>query len=207
MPSSSTEYGLPLGREKTEREQPTRRAPRVAGLVAAGAVATAVSLVTGAVPAGAAGPERAAPTRGEVHFVIWNVDSDGPGFQAILSGAIGDHGTAVTVLPDGRVDPRHSSEMKLDLRRGTFRLRIAGLASEFRARLAHEPVYPATCSDYLTVMGSVPVVAGSGTGAYRGIHGEFSSALTVYEDQKTPHCAPSFTAQMLMLTGSGTVSS
>jgi hypothetical protein len=49
-------------------------------------------------------------------LVIWSVDSDGPDFQAVLSGAIGDYGPAVTVLPDGKVGPEHTSEMELELR-------------------------------------------------------------------------------------------
>ena len=54
---------------------------------------------------------------------------------------------------------------------------------------------------------TVPVVAGSGTGAYRGIHGNFSSTLTGYEDEKTQPCGGGFLAQIIELTGSGTVSS
>ena len=72
---------------------------------------------------------------------------------------------------------------------------------------AHEPLYPATCSDYVKVTATVPVVAGSGTGAYRGIHGNFSSTLTGYEDEKTQPCGGGFLAQIIELTGSGTVSS
>ena len=76
----------------------------------------------------------AARLHGEVNVTIWSIDSDGPDFQAIVSGAIGDYGPAVTVLPNGKVDPEHTSEMELDLRRGTFRLFIDGIASKFRAR-------------------------------------------------------------------------
>jgi hypothetical protein len=144
---------------------------------------------------------------GQVHLAIWSVDSDGPDFQAILSGAIGDCGPAVTVLPDGKVDPEHTSQMELKLRHGTFRLYIDGIASKFRAQTAHEPLYPATCSDYFDVSATVPVVARSGTGAYRGIRGSFSLTLTDYEDEKAPPCGPPFLAQILVLSGSGTVSS
>lgn len=134
---------------------------------------------------------------GEVHLAIWSIDSDGPDFQAILSGAIGDYGPAVTVLPNGEVDQEHTSEMQLKLRHGTFRLYIDGIASKFRAQTAHEPLYPATCSDYFEVAASVPVVTGSGTGAYRGIHGEFSLALTGYEDERTSPCGGGFLAQII----------
>jgi hypothetical protein len=175
------------------------------------AVATAIAIplgVAGTTAAGAPGQEQGTSgIHGEVHLAIWSIDSDGPDFQAVLSGAIGDHGPAVTVLPDGKVDQEHTSEMELELRHGSFRLYIDGIASKFRAQTAHEPLYPATCSDYFNVTATVPIVAGSGTGAYRGIHGDFSSTLTGYEDEKTSPCGGGFLAQIIVLTGAGLVSS
>lgn len=152
-------------------------------------------------------PPAAKSLHGEVHLSIWSVDSDGADFQSILSGAIGDFGPAVTVLPNGKVDPEHTSDLELNLRHGTFRLYIDGITSKFRSQTVHEPLYPATCSDYFQFTDTVPIVAGSGTGAYRGIRGQFSLTLTDYEDQKTPPCGSPFVAQILLLTGSGMVSS
>jgi hypothetical protein len=157
--------------------------------------------------AAATGGKQAAPgVRGTVNVTIWSIDSDGPDFQAILSGAIGDYGPAVTVLPNGTVDPEHTSDMELELRHGTFRLYIDGIVSKFGAKTSHEPIYAATCSDYFRVSATVPVVAGSGTGAYRGIRGNLSLALSGNEDQKTPPCGPPFVRQILLLTGSGILS-
>ncbi len=160
-------------------------------------------------PAAAAAPlGRSAPgVHGKVHLAIWSVDSDGPDFQAVLSGAIGDYGPAVTVLPDGKVDPEHTSDLELELGHGTLRLYIGGKASKIRAQTADEPTYVATCSDYVDVTANVPVVAGSGTGSYRGVRGNFSLSLTGVEDQTTPPCRPGFVRQILVLMGSGTVSS
>jgi hypothetical protein len=192
-----------------------RRALGIA-LVAAltgSSLAACSSSTTGPASAQGALTAKTAPGRtppgvhGEVHLTVWSVDSDGPYFQAILSGAIGDYGPAVTVLPDGKVDPEHTSQMEFKLRHGTFRLYIDGIASKFRAQTAHEPRYPATCSDYFNVSAIVPVVAGFGTGAYRGIRGSFSATLTDYEDQKTPPCGSPFLAQVLVLSASGIVSS
>ena len=103
--------------------------------------------------------------------------------------------------------PSGCSRSAIKLQHGTFHLYIDAIASKFRGRTAHEPLYPATCSDYVKVTATVPVVAGSGTGAYRGIHGNFSSTLTGYEDEKTQPCGGGFLAQIIELTGSGTVSS
>jgi hypothetical protein len=167
-----------------------------------------LQIVTSSVAAAAATPKQAAlGIHGTVNVTIWSTDSDGPDFQAILSGAIGDYGPAVTVLPDGKTDPEHTSEMELELRHGTFRLYIEGITGKFRAQTAHEPAYGTTCSDYFHVTASVPIVAGSGTGAYRGLGGSFSLTLTGNEDQKTPPCEPGFASQILVLIGSGTVSS
>ncbi len=151
------------------------------------------------------------PATGAVHgvanLVIYSINSDGPDFQAIISGAIGDYGPAVTVLPDGKVDPEHTSEMELELRHGTFRLYIEPIANKFRAKTSHEPVFAQTCSDYFDVTASVPIVVGSGTGSYRGITGNFSLNLMGNEDQVSPPCSNVFARQILLLTGSGTVSS
>jgi hypothetical protein len=177
-------------------------------VLGAGAVAVAMlSAAASPASAAAAGLEPALGVHGEVHLAIWSVNSDGPDFQAILSGAIGDYGPAQTVLPDGKVDPEHTRQMELELRHGTVRLYIDGIVSKFQAQTAHEPIYPATCSDYFSVTANVPLVAGSGTGAYRGIRGDFYSTLSGYEDQKTPPCTGGFLTQILLLTGSGTVSS
>ncbi len=187
----------------------TRRSLRQALGAAVVVVVLGGPLVAGtAIASGATVPGQAvAHLHGDVNMTMWSIDSDGPDFQAILSGAIGDYGPAVTVLPDGKVDPEHTNEMELELRHGTFRLYIDGIASKFRAQTTREPLFAATCSDYFHVTANVPVVAGSGTGAYRGISGDFSLTLTGNEDQKTPPCGSGFASQVLLLTGSGTVSS
>ncbi len=80
-----------------------------------------------------------------------------------------------------------------------------GIASRFRAQASHEPVYAATCSDYVNVTADVPIVGGSGTRPYRGIRGDFSLALTGNEDQLTPPWRSGLARQILVLTGSGTM--
>ena len=141
-------------------------------------------------------------------FVVWSVNSDGPRFQAILTGAVGDYGPAVTVRPDGTPDPGHGSELSLRLRHGSFRLSIGKLDAEFARAVIRWPYDRATCSIHGTVTGSVPVVAGSGTGAYRGITGAFTATISLDEDwQKGPACdeTTGFQAQLLLITGTGSV--
>ena len=164
--------------------------------------------VSGAITTATAAPRPATASVGAVaNVVIYSINSDGAYFQAIVNRAIGDHGPAVTVHPDGKVDPEHTSELELELKHGSFRREIAGLAEKFRQSTGHEPMYASTCSDFVRVTGSLPIVTGSGTGLYKGITGSFAATLTGDEVQATP-CTQSdqLVRQILLLTGSGTVS-
>ena len=142
---------------------------------------------------------------GSVHFIGYSHNSDGPDFTVILTGAVGDYGPAVTVHPNGTIDPEHSSELRLGLRNGSFRLNIASLDKKIIDAGTHWPSYSRTRSFYLSVTAATPVVAGSGTGSYRGIGGSFSMTVTIDEVDKT-HANGPFLAQLIFLTGSGTVS-
>lgn len=55
---------------------------------------------------------------------------------------------------------------------------------------------------------AVPVVAGSGTGSYRGISGSFALTVTIDEVDVKPVCngTSKFLSQVILLAGSGTVS-
>lgn len=141
------------------------------------------------------------------NILLYNINSDGPYYRALLTGAIADYGPAVAVYPDGKVDQEHNSEMELNLSRGTFRLNIAELEKQFLALvMQHYPDYPATCSvsDSLTI--PVPIVAGSGTSAYRGITGTFTITVTAQEDLYRPCSSPTKSWEVILLTGRGTVS-
>ena len=187
---------------------------RVAAMLALAAVAGA--LVTGACASAATTPSAAATasTRasaapaGTANIMIYGVNTDGAYWQAIVSGVIGDSGPAVSIDPGGQVDPAHHSELDLRLTHGSFRLSIAALDKKFVTAARHEPLYPKTCTDLITVTGTTPIVAGSGTGAYRGIRGSFPVTLTLNEVEARP-CQPSpgaFRAQLITVAGSGTIS-
>ena len=97
--------------------------------------------------------------------------------------------------------------MEFELHHGTFRLYIDGDSERVPGSDIPRAAVNARHADYFQVTATVPVVAGSGTGAYRGISGDFSLTLTGNEDQKTPPCGSGFASQVILLTGSGTVSS
>jgi hypothetical protein len=135
-------------------------------------------------------------------------DNDGPTSTVILTGAVGDAGKAQSVGPDGTVDPDHRSQLNLMLAQGSFRLDIADLDKKIVAAFGRFPMDSGTCSGSVTVTGAVPIVAGSGTGAYQGIIGAFTLTVTVAEDFPPAHCdvtAPPL-AEAIVISGTGKVS-
>ena len=166
-------------------------------------------LATGGCVSAAATPSArpAAATRGTANIMIYAVNTDGAYWYSILTGVIGDYGPAVSIYPNGQIDPAHSSEMELRLADGSFRLSIAALDKAFVKATSREPIYPKTCSDLISVSGTTPIVAGSGTGAYRGIRGSFPVTITLNEDQPGPcqHSEGKW-EQLITVAGSGSVS-
>ena len=186
---------------------------RVAAMLAIAAVAGAlvtggcVSAATKPPAAATASARAAAATGGTANIMIYAVNTDGAYWHAVMSGVIGDYGPAVSIYPDGQVDPAHNSELDLRLTHGSFRLSIAALDKKFVKAAAHEPVYPRTSTDLITVTGTTPIVAGSGTGAYLGVRGSFPVTLTLNEVEAKP-CQPSpgaFRAQLITVAGSGAI--
>jgi hypothetical protein len=135
-------------------------------------------------------------------------DNDGAKSTVILTGAVGDFGEAVSVHPDGTVDPDHRSQLNLALRDGSFRISIADLDKKFVSAMNSFPSDTSTCSGTVTVAAPAPIVAGSGTGSYRGISGEFNLTLTLAEVDAKANCGASsaFLRQSIVTAGSGTVS-
>jgi hypothetical protein len=177
-----------------------------AGALVTGGCASAATMPPAA--ATTASTRAAAATGGTANIMIYGVNTDGAYFHTIVSGVIGDYGPAVSIYPDGKVDPAHNSEMELRLTHGSFRLSIAALDKAFVKATSHEPIYPKTCTDLISVTTTTPIVAGSGTGTYRGIRGSFPVTITLNEVEARP-CQPSpgaFRAQLITLAGSGTIS-
>jgi hypothetical protein len=131
----------------------------------------------------------------------------GPDFRAILTGAVGDYGPMVTVHPDGTVDPQHTSQASVRVRSGSFRLNIKRLDQEIVKGTGHWPKYSPTSSFHLSVTAPVPIVAGSGTCAYRDISGSLTMTAMIDEvDRAHTNAGGAFLAQIIVMTGSGTVS-
>jgi len=65
---------------------------------------------------------------------------------------------------------------------------------------------PATCSVSDSITVPVPIVPGSGTGAYRGIAGTFTITVTAEEDLYRPCNSRTKQWEVILLTGQGSVS-
>lgn len=190
---------------------------KIASLAAAGLFAAAIATAGCAsaatvTPAGAVSTATAAraakPVQGATHIMVYSVNSDGPHFQAIVTGAVGDYGPGVTVHPNGTVDPEHTSQLELKLTHGSFRVWFAAVGKAVARAYQHWPSNKATCSGSITVSAPAPVVAGSGTGSYRGITGGFTMTTTIDEVDVKPVCngTSKFLSQLILLNGTGNVS-
>jgi ABC-type glycerol-3-phosphate transport system substrate-binding protein len=139
----------------------------VGALLAAGCA----SAETKTPAAGGTSEARTTAADGTVHLIGYSLDSDGPDFTVILTGAVGDYGPAVTVHPNGTVDPEHTSELRLGLKKGSFRLNIANLDKKVVSATSHW-ASTATCSFHLRVTAATrswqdraPVSTGGSAGA------------------------------------------
>jgi hypothetical protein len=171
---------------------------KTAGLLAG--VLTATAVTAGCASASSAAEPSRAASAAKTHLAIWSVNSDGLGFHAILTGPIGDHGT-------GR-STRNRKQTLLTLTRGTFRLNTARIDSDFVHHVTRWPYDQATCSIHGSLTDPVPIVPGSGTGAYRKISGTFTLTITLYEDwQRKPGCNETtpFQAQLITIEGAGSI--
>ena len=176
----------------------TTAAVTLAGLTILGCSAASASAKPASAPASAA------------HLTAYSPD-DGPTQQVIVTGAVADYGQAVSVNPDGSVNPEHNSQLELKLTHGTFRLDIASIDKAFVAAMASRfPTDPATCSGNFAVTQQVPVVTGSGTGSYKGADGSFTLTIALDEvDKPTPgqpcNGTQAFLSQAIVITGPGTL--
>ena len=172
-------------------------------LVGCMAAATSSTAATSGTKANSGKP---ASPPGLTHVTAYSINTDNPILASVVSGAIGDYGPAEEVSPGSTGVSAHGGELELKLTRGTFRLNIADIDTKFVEGTSHEPVFPRTCSTYVSVSDAVPIVPGSGTGAYRGIAGTFAMTLTLNEVHDSP-CTTSLSIlrQVIVLSGAGKI--
>jgi len=120
----------------------------------------------------------------------------------ILTGAITDHGIDHEGVAGG------GKFNKFVLSKGSFEVNASALGK----KLNSFPVDPKTCATAGTATGQVPIVKGTGTGAYRGIRGTFQTTATaagILPRLKNHQCNPTPTRgypAILMVKASGFVS-
>ncbi len=152
----------------------------------------------------------AAATHGTVH--VWLTPGQGAVDKILLTGAIGDHGTATSMEKDGTVN-KNGRYVRIRLTKGTFEVN----AVELNQRLdkLQPTIDTTTCTAWGSGSGNVTLF--NGTGAYAGISGAIkmtsSFAATFAFDKTGPkagHCNVSNnaqpTSQFTSLTGVGRVS-
>jgi hypothetical protein len=175
-------------------------------LTIAGCTAAMAASTTPATGTVKAGPVKPATLPVLTQVTAYSVNTDAPVLSSIVSGpVVGDSGTAAEVASGSTVPTGHAGQLLLNLAHGTFRLNIADIGARFTKALGPANI-PATCSDYVTVSGNVPIVPGSGTGAYQGIAGTFAATLSVNELHHVP-CNQAVTTyrQLIWLNGAGTI--
>lgn len=106
----------------------------------------------------------ASQRHGAVH--VWVTPGRGAVDQIMLTGVIGDHGTATSMNKNGTVN-KNGKYVKVVLSRGGFEVNAVALNHQL-AKLAPK-MDSATCSVWAS--GSGNVTLGDGTGAYAGISG------------------------------------
>jgi hypothetical protein len=138
-------------------------------------------------------------TGGRTHLYEADNSIVGTTGTVILTGAINDYGTDHQGVPTDGTN-------RLVLSKGSFSISVNTLGN----RLAAIPTDQNTCSSAGSATAGVPIIEGSGTGAYQGISGTFETKGTVAVIFPRPQdggaCGTSALAGILLAQGSGTIS-
>lgn len=134
-------------------------------LLAVGVVATCL---TGA---GATALAASGPAGGPIQVFVTNVSSTKA--KILITGAIGDYGTTLTVDKNGKVDA-NGAYQKVTLKKGGFWINATALNNKLSK--AQPVTNKATCSVVFT--GSAATTPFDGTGAYQGIGGSVKVTVT-----------------------------
>jgi uncharacterized membrane protein len=138
-------------------------ATRKSKIVAAAIVGT---VLLGGGTAAFASSSASTPAGGTVRIFV-NVDTKSQTVMPIvITGAIGDYGTATSITKSGKVDA-NGNYVKIALKKGSFEVNSAALNA--KANNAPGTFTGTTCSFSATVTGAVTLFNGSGL--YKGISG------------------------------------
>ena len=136
------------------------------------AVAVVGTVLLGGGTAAVAATSASTPAGGTIHFFVnGNVKSETVQ-PIVITGAIGDYGTATSVTKTGKVNPNGNYE-KIVLKKGSFK--VNGVALDKKLNTVAPSLNASTCS--LLFAGTGPATIFDGTGLYAGISG--SSKITV----------------------------
>jgi hypothetical protein len=136
------------------------------GKLAAAVGATACVLGGGSVALAASNPKG-----GKINIYVTTKSATKD--KVLVTGAIGDYGTAISQNAKGKVSPNGAYE-KVKLKNGGFIVNATGLNNKINK--ANPTINKASCSVVLRVTG--PAVIGNGTGGYKGISGSLKITLT-----------------------------
>ena len=173
-----------------------RNAKLLVPLAAVGAAAVAAS--------GGLALADGASSGGGVRLYEADTALDGNLGTVILTGAVTDHGI-------DHQDAGGAGINLLKLSKGSFEINVNAVGSQLAA-LPVVPVNRSTCSsDGWTKTAPVPIVPGSGKGAYKGISGTFNAraaSAAIYRRTASGQCNSNATRYpgVLIANGTGTVS-
>jgi hypothetical protein len=171
-----------------------------------------VMILGAAVGGGSAFASRAATTPAGGAFYIHATGNNGPAGTIIITGAIGDYGTTLSIDRNGKTDS-NGNFVKITLHNGTFEVNSTVLNA--KTNHARPMVDTSTCS--FRFAGTGPVTLFNGTGLYKGIKGKalitvsYGAVGALYKSgPRKGQCnmnnnAPTV-AQYGLITGPGTVS-
>ena len=126
-------------------------------------VALVGSLLCGGTPTTAAGMPAGGPIQ---VFVTPDLTPGSPNGTIVVTGAIGDYGTTLSIDKNGKTDANGNFE-KITLKKGTFEVDTTTLNA--LANKVQPTMNTATCSGFGTVV--APTTLLDGTGLYAGISG------------------------------------
>jgi hypothetical protein len=168
-------------------------------------IAVAVGALAGAAIVGPAALAAGTPAGGPLKVFVTNTSSTKG--KILVTGAIGDCGTTLSVDKNGKADPNGAFE-KVSLKQGGFWVDATGLNKKLNS--AQPQINTANCS----VVGgaTAPVKLFNGTGAYAGIGGTVKITVTFAAilPRKNGKCNFANSAQPVSqyqsITGSGSAS-